>query len=294
MLSVSNKLFACLFAAVLGLIASPAIAQEDAAGEEDSEEKVDPYAEMQRANKLASYNALSRAIPHYKKVVEAAPRQFPIAHFNLGEVYRVKGECGPAVLYFEAYLRVGEDKGAIKDAKEAIAGCKKGEETARLTVTTDPKETSRIKIGGAIFSEEGEVDGLELLAGEYEIEVDALDHLPAAETVELDKGAEKTVEMKLVHKTYFGTLEVQVDQKGAKIEVEPLELDAPESEETPEDLAFTSESPMEEARKLPTGKYSIEVTKAGFNRWVRYVRVEREELKSVDVELVRALPSEIR
>jgi tetratricopeptide (TPR) repeat protein len=292
---MSKKLVACLIAIApviaLGVVASPAHAQDDA---DEKEEKVDPYAELQRANKLASYNALTRSIPHYKKVVEAAPRQFPIAHFNLGEVYRVKGECGPAVLYFEAYLRVGKDKGAIEDAKKAIDECKNGKETVTLNVKTAPRDTTRILIGGAIFSEEGEVDGLELLPGEYEIAADAIDHLPASKTVTLDKGADETVELDLVHKTYFGTLKVEVDQKGAKVEVEPLELDAPESEDTPEDLAFTVESPMEEERTLPTGKYSIEVNKDGFNRWIRYVRVDRDELRTVSVEMIRALPSEIR
>lgn len=294
-----NRIVACLIALTIGGVALPAVAQEGDKSEEGAkgekeEEKVDPYAELQRANKLASYNAWTRSIPHYKKVIEAAPRQFPIAVFNLAEVYRVKEECGPAVLYFEAYLRVGNDDGAKRDAKKAIERCKRGEETATLAVTATPEDVSTIKIGGAIFSENSKLEGLELLAGEYDIEASAADHISQSKTVTLSEGDEKNVDVDLVHKTYYGSLKVAVDQEGAAVEVEPLELDAPKSDSEKSELAFELTSPMNEAEKLPTGKYSVVVNKDEFDRWIRYVRVERDEQTTVDVEMVESLPSEIR
>lgn len=290
------KTFALLITVMVALFAAPALAQDggEQKGDQPEEEKVNASAEFQRANKLASYNALSRSIPHYKKVIEAAPERFPLAHFNLGEVYRVKGECGPAILYFEAYVRVGTDESAVKDARRAIKDCKTGAKTVALTIEATPEDAATIQIEGAIFSEEGEVDGLELYPGTYEVSVSALDHIPQSRSVELVVGEEPKVEFDLVKKTYFGDLKVEVDQKGATISVEPLELDAPESEETPETIAFEEESPMEKPRNLPTGKYSVEVTKEDYDRWIRYVRVERDDMTTVDVKMVRSLPSEIR
>ena len=137
-------MLASLFALIICGLATPVVAQDD---REEAEEKIDPYAELQRANKLASYNALTRSVPHYKKVIKAAPRQYPIAHFNLGEVYRVKGECAPGVLYYEAYLRVGQDEGALQDARDAIKECTAGKETALLTIQPAPNEGATTKIG---------------------------------------------------------------------------------------------------------------------------------------------------
>jgi hypothetical protein len=295
MSSILHKFIACTIALAVGFVAAPVLAQDDGEGEgAEKEEKIDPYAELQRANKLASYNAWTRSIPHYKKVIEAAPRQFPIAHFNLAEVYRVKEECKPAVLYFEAYLRVGNDQGAIRDAKKAIKTCKRGKKTAKLDVKATPADVTTIKIGGAIFAEDGTLEGLELLPGEYEIELSAADHIPSSKTVELDEGEERTVSVELIHKTYFGTMKVNVDKDGATVTVEPLELDAPDSPETPDDIDFELDSPMEKARKLPTGKYSVLVEKKDYDRWIRYVRVERDQETTVNVELTRSLPEEIR
>ena len=50
-----HRIAACLIALVIGAVALPAVAQDENEGEksEQKEEKIDPYAELQRANKLA-------------------------------------------------------------------------------------------------------------------------------------------------------------------------------------------------------------------------------------------------
>src|SRR5690554_8126667 len=76
--------------------------------------------EFERANRLASAGALTRSIPHYKKVLEAAPGRYIQAYFNLGEVYRLKGECREAVLLFGLCLNMETKEGNGADAEKSV------------------------------------------------------------------------------------------------------------------------------------------------------------------------------
>ncbi|MFW5968655.1 MAG: hypothetical protein ACOCV2_14110, partial [Persicimonas sp.] len=110
--------------AVLGLMVSSgpptAFAQDD---DGEDEEKIDAAAEYSEANRLASAGAITRSIPHYKKVLRAAPTQYPRAYYNLAEVFRAKDECSEAVLLYRAYRTQQPEGEKAAAAKGGINRC---------------------------------------------------------------------------------------------------------------------------------------------------------------------------
>ena len=263
---------------------------------EKKEEKIDPQAEFRRANSLASRNALTRSIPHYKKVIEAAPDRYPLAHFNLGEVYRVKGDCAPAVLAYQSYLVMGKSEESKEEARDAIEECiaKSGGHSGKLSVDITPDKFSKITIDGLILARGSDVEKLELLPGSYEVKAEADEHFAKTKSVEVEKGKTTEIAVTLERKTLFATLALDVDQDDAPATVSPLDLDAPDSPDAPQNPGFETTSPVEKPERLPTGKYFLEVTKEDYDRWIRNVYIKKDQETKVDIDMTRSLPEEIR
>jgi tetratricopeptide (TPR) repeat protein len=264
-------------------LAVPAIAEDDA------DSKINASWEFARANRLASAGAVTRSIPHYEKVLEAAPEKYPQAHFNLAEVYRFKKECRKAVLLYNAYMSFEKGEQNKSDALNGIAGCTQGEKTGTLTFSSKPEGRTKLVIDGYVFAE-GNIDKIELIVGEYAIEAQAIDHVSKTDTVAIEEGGEVQRNWELEKKLFFGSLRIGVETKGATVTIEPKDLDSPKAEE--ETLTITT--PVDEPQELATGKYFVEVTKPGFERWIRNVHINRDEEADVRVSLTESLPEAIR
>jgi hypothetical protein len=261
------------------------------AGEEDQqgEEKINAAWEFARANRLASAGAVTRSIPHYEKVLMAAPEQYPQAHFNLAEVYRFKKNCRKAVLLYNAYLTFEQGEENRADAMKGISQCSAAEKTGTLSVEIEPSVDSEIRIEGYVLGKGG-VDKAVLLAGKYAIEARATDHVSKQQEVEIEEGESEEVSFSLDKKLFHGTVRVDVSQEGATIKLEPKKLDSPKAKSE----VITLTSPMDKPQKLATGKYFLEVTKSGYDRWIRNIYIKRDEQTGVDVNMSKALPEAIR
>ncbi len=257
--------------------------------EDDGAAKINADKEFARANRLASAGAVTRSIPHYEKVLEAAPERYPQAYYNLAEVYRFKEMCDKAVLLYHAYANVTATEEDRADAARGVKKCLAGKKSGELGVKVgDP--AAAIYVDGYLISGGGSLDSVELPEGDYRLEVTLTDHIPHTQTVEIEEDGREELEVELEKKLFYGEAKVEVDQEGAKIKLEPLELDSPKAKS--KTISLTS--PMEEAHKLSTGKYLLEVTKPGFDRWIRHIRIERDEQTTVDVALIKGLPAAIR
>ena len=280
-----------IVAVVLCSFATSAHAQDDKdKSGDDGEPKINASKEFARANRLASAGAITRSIPHYEKVLRAAPDKYPLAYFNLAEVYRFKEECAKSLLLYQAFMAMDRDVQNQSEAKAGIAKCTQGKKTGTLTVTASPQDIVRLQVDGYVVSRNGKLDEFELLPGDYTVRASAKEHTPKTEQVTIEEGKAAKAEFELVEKLFHGTVEVIVDQKGATIALTPKELDSPRAP----DKKVTLTSPMKEPHKLPTGKYFLEVTKDDYNRWIRNIYVKRDEKTVVDVRMSEALPEAIR
>lgn len=292
---VSNcrRLFGWLLAlavasAVVSIGPSTALAQEDG-----GEEEVDVAAEYSEANRLASAGAITRSIPHYKKVLRAAPNQFPRAYYNLAEVFRAKDECSEAVLLYRAYRTQQPDGEKATAATGGINRCSATQGFGALAVEVSPEEietAGAVVIDGYRVGRVEQIEDFELLPGEYTVEVAADTYEGDAQEVAIEEGETARAEFELEKKLYFGEVLIEVDQEGADISIEPRELDSPKAEEE----TFAVDSPMEDAEELPTGEYFLEVNKSGFDRWIRNIEVRRDDQTTVDVRMSESLPEAIR
>jgi tetratricopeptide (TPR) repeat protein len=290
-------------AVVLCTWATFAVAQESSSDDsatskseqqkEDDEPEVDAGKQIRRANELAGRNAITRSIPHYEKGLRAAPGQFPTAYYNLAQVWKAKEEWGKALLHYQAYRAAARTKPSEKEAKEAIdqlLSRLSKSKIAELTIDVEPEENAKLFVDGFLIARGGDLKKGKFYGGEYTLRADIEDYHPAEKTIELKEGGETSVELRPQIKTFYGKANVTVDQKDATIKFKPEDLKSPKGPDEP----VVRTSPMEEPVELVTGKYLVEVTKDGFLKWVRYVQVRRDKTSSVQVELSKKLPEEIR
>lgn len=279
----------CLAAALSLGVAAGAVAQEDAEKKEEGPQ-YDPYEEFVRANRLVSYGGYSRAVKHYERALRGDPVSYDIAHFNLGEVWRARDKCDEAAFHYQAYLQIGRDEEALELSREGLEQCIKKDWGTLALQIEGAEGVPAIHINGFVFTRGTKLEPIKLPPGSYEIEVEATDYIPASRTLELDREQNLEQAIELERELFFGSVSVEVDQKGATVKLIPKELDKSSSEIDP----VVKTSPVQGAVKLPTGKYLLEVTHEDHDRWIRHVYVTRDNESSVRVRMTRSLPPELR
>ncbi len=241
------------------------------------------YEELLKANKYASRGAISRSIKHYEKVLELSPQTYPLAYFNLAEVYRAKGECEKAVMLYGLFAQIVADEGEKKEAKKAQQACSK--ELKTVTVSGKPEATT-IKLNGYFWVSDQLPQPIQLMTGRYKLSFEAVDHLPDEQTIDVSD-ADLPVSFDLKKQTFFGEIIVgDIGIKGAKVRV----FEGP-SDKTK--VLHEGELPMKEAIKVKEGKHFVEVVAPEHNRWIRNVTVGRDEKSEVKPKLTRSRPSEL-
>lgn len=294
-----TKFVALAFLTAIAVPGSGVLAQSEGGGAESGEQKeteepdIDPREELNRANRLAGRGALTRSISHYEKVLRAAAQRHPSAHFNLGEVLKANEEFGRALLHYQAYLSMGDNEGTKSKARDQIDQLEArvwDKKLAVLSVDIEPEQQATVRIDGFPVARNQDLEDFELVAGEYDVSAEIVDHKAISKTVELEHEGDQSIELKPRVKTFYGKLLVDVDREGAEIRVKPETLDAPREPNKGASVTSPVESPIE----LETGKWLVEATKEGYHKWVRYVQIQREKKRRVDIELQKKLPEEIR
>jgi len=243
---------------------------EDAGSEEG---KVDPLVVLEEANNWARKRQYKKAIPLYKEVLRAEPERYPSVYYNLAEIKRFQDDCGEAVILYQRYLLLlpdSRDKGQIA---KAIAGCQvKLGALGKLAVSVTGPEAANFHVNGIPVTT-GPKFEIELKPGKYTLLITAIDHDPYEATVSVPaEGA--TMEIPLKLQIFHGDLALKVDQDGAAVSVDGQALGS---------------TPLKPTRVV-AGKHYVEVSKAGYYKWVRNVFVTRDDTLSVDIQLEKLEP----
>jgi tetratricopeptide (TPR) repeat protein len=282
----------------LAMVLAPQMVSAQSSGEdnkkkeEQEEPEIDAHAELTRANKLASRGAITRSVTHYENVLKAAPDRYPSAYYNLAGVMVRKEKYKRALLLYEAYRWMG-GAGSDADGKKGIAKIKAkiwNKKLATLSVDIEPEQKAKIVVDGLVIAQNRDIEGMTVLAGEYTVESEVVDHFPEKKTVTLEKEGEESVKLEPRMKVFYGKAAATVNEEGATIKFKAEELKSSEAE----GKTVVKKSPLEEPVELATGKWLVEVKKKNFHRWVRYIDVRRDEKSSVQVKLEEKLPEEIR
>lgn len=253
--------------------------------------KINAYEELVRANRFASAGALSRSIPHYINALKADPVNYGVAHYNLAEVYKSKRKCDLAGFHYQAYILSSRDEATKVLAREGLNACNKSK-WKTLSVLPSPKN-AQVLLNGFLFSS-GELSGVVLPPGEYELQTRLADHKSNTQKVVMGDDPIK-VNVSLEKFTFYGSLGFKVQHRGKVIEgasVKVLAKSVDKADVKVDPLAVTM--PSSKKFKLPTGKYFIEVNAEGYDRWIRNVYVTRDSDNLVLISMKQSLPEEIR
>lgn len=275
---------ATLLCAVLGT-ASFAAAQES--GETDADAAAADAAEaVAKGNELASRGSYADAVPYYEKALRLDPLGNLLAYFNLAQVQKARGNCPSAVLLVQMYATVAGTEEARKEADATVKDCK-AQDWPTLALKVDAKTPGTLHIDGILAASDGTFGPLAVPPNRtYEVRFEATDHHSATQEVAV-KLAPVTATQTLKPMTFFGLIVVSVDVEGARVRV----FEGP-SDQTP--VLFEGQSPVKEGIKVREGRHFVEVTREGYERWIRNVSVGRDGEVAVEVKMRRSLPTEIQ
>ncbi|MEM1349443.1 MAG: hypothetical protein AAGI01_12850, partial [Myxococcota bacterium] len=222
-------------------------------------QEVDPDYHLKRANRLMRYGGMSRAMKHYKIVLDHDPLSYVGVHFIMGQLHEWKGEPREAGILYQSYLALGQDSEALKQAREGLRRVR-NREWSTLSVDVDSDASGVIKLNGYIVAMDKDLEELWLPRGTYTVEVALEDHHPEVLEAKIT-GEEVSLSAAPQKKTYFGGLLVQTSARdtpveGATVVVRQEKWDG----EEPLEQEIRVSTPMEEPLALPTGVYFIEVT----------------------------------
>ncbi|MBA2662833.1 MAG: PEGA domain-containing protein [Bradymonadaceae bacterium] len=258
--------------------------------QDQTPEALDPYREFVQGNRLASAGALTRAIPHYENVIRIAGERYPLAHFNLAEVFKQKRECARATVLYRAYIAQGNEQDVINEAHLGIRECKAQAVWPTLSVRALPADGAIIRIDGYIVSRAKDLEKVEFAPGQYLLEVSSPDYRSHSQTITLVAGEPLEIEASLSMETFYGSLQLRVEPQQATIRIVVRELDAPHGPTDPISMI----APIAEPLSLVTGKYFIEITHPNHQRWIRNIQISRDSKLEISASLQRELPAEIR
>jgi len=251
----------------LALLMTLSVATEAFAQDEP---KVDAFALMQEATAEAQRRRYDKAIDKFTQVVQADPIQYPNAYYNLGELLRFKKRCVKASLAYQRFLELSPDVPDRKAIEKHITTCRNGFlRPGKATIRVTGPGTPIIMVDGMPVSTKPDTK-LHLPAGKYRIKVKAQDFQTFTGSIEVLEGGDRDMDVTLKAQTYFGELELTVNVEGAQVSIDGNSLGA---------------TPLKEPVKLTAGKHFVELTKAGYHRWIRNVHINRDDVYKLDVTM---------
>lgn len=211
-----------------------------------------------------------RALESFEAAVRADPVHLDAA-FNAGSVAWKRKQCRETLLYFRSFLFLspGTDDDGI--ARRAIEACeaRKGE-TGTLTIRGEPRG-AEVSLNG-VLQARMPVNRLKVPPGTWQVRVSCRcpDFDDGVQEVRIEPDRETDVTLDLPRKKGYGHLEIRTSP--------------PDGVEVLLDGERVGETPMDRIR-LETGKHFLELRKAGFDRWIRNVVIERDRATTVEAEL---------
>lgn len=253
-------------------VLAAALTSSPAARAEDTDTRAERVDRLTRFGfGLAKRNKYPEAVKAFLEALSLSTYPDGSLFYNLGKL-QDEGlkQCGAALIFYQGYLANFPAGEMATEVQTRLTRCRAAvvSTLGRVTITAKyegvPLRVDGVPLGTA------PVMGLELPAGQYTVTTEADDFLPTTDAILVDVGLEARVDLRLERRMFKGLLTVEVDPPDASIFIDERLV----AEKSP----FT----MKEA---PTRIYLVRVDKPGWDRWVRYVTVERDTEAKVEVVL---------
>ena len=254
-----------LLALVLALLSAPTPSRAD----DSKTERIERL--LRSGTALAKRNKYTGAIIAFREALALSAFPDSSLFLNLGKLYdEGQKDCGAALLYYQGYL-LNETQGEFAgDVEARVKRCRAAvvSSLGRLSVLAKaeglPIRINDVPIGSTPIAD------FELATGSYTVVCESDDYHPVTVTSTVEVGLETRVDLVLKKRIFKGILTVEVDPPDASIWVD--------------EEMVASKSPFTR-KDATTRTYLVRVERDGWDRWVRYVTVERDSETKVEVVL---------
>jgi hypothetical protein len=222
-----------------------------------------------------------------KKALEAFEEALPALNDNLDLLYSIVQvskavwDARRTLLYGQAYIYLEDPSNSesIQEIQEMVAEAKglleKRKLTAsKVTLEVEPKGTE-VEIEGVIVGRSGR-HSVWLAPGTYKARAKQTDHHPWEGTFTVQEGAPAVVMGKLRPMVFHGFLRIQTTpSEGVQVFIDDQPVGV---------------SPIAEPIRLETRRYLVRFEKEGFDRWIRYVDIPRNDTYELKPKMERTPP----
>lgn len=259
--------------ALAGLFLSSSIA---AAWEPSADDIERAQKHMRNGYSWVKAKKYAAAAKEYRKGLDLLPGDMDLL-YNLVAMSKATGDCRAVIIYGTAFSGVAgrsKEMGEIRSDMDACAE-RLGGQVGRLELTGAPVRAD-VWVDG-VFMGKAPLKDMTLPAGDVEVRVSAEDHDDwfGSATVVADDTAQVTAAP--VARVYTGYLKVKTEPaEGVSVYVDERLV------------GVTPLGPI----ALDTGRVLVRFELAGWDRWVRYVTIERDATEELEATLERTEETE--
>ncbi|HIA02382.1 MAG TPA: PEGA domain-containing protein [Myxococcales bacterium] len=248
------------------LVASPVVAQKSKSKTRSTASKADVL--RAKGYRLAARHRYKKALPILEEALQLTLFPDSTLLYDLGAISEALGDCSKALLYYTGFLSSMPDENQQIEVTQKIKRCKKATELGTLDISSKP-EGQEVRINGVPLGR-APIRGLQLPTGTYIVTSKKEDFYPYKSTIGVEYNLRTRHELRMQKMIFYGTLEVKVTpNEGAIVFLNHVSKGP---------APFTS-------KKLETRRYLVHIEKKGWDRWVRYVTVEKDSVFTVNVNL---------
>lgn len=230
---------------------------------------------LQKADRASQRGKYDLALGFLQKAFRLTPIPDINDHYNIILIASALKRCPEVVLHAHAFKLLARDDPSIDEVKKHREACLvEGAETGQISVFDVP-EKARVFLNGVLVGD-GELSHTTFMVGTYRLEVRAPDFERHNEKIVLKVNEHEKRSVPLKKRIYYGMLEIRTIPTGARITIEG---------------ASHGTSPLGPI-KLTTGKHFVELKLEGYDRFIRNVKIQRDQTYVFEANLEKATNTE--
>lgn len=221
------------------------------------------------ARRAFRVNKLDDAMSLFQQVLALQKSPDDELLFNLSFIAWEKKRCEQYLLYAAGFLYIAPGDEAAVEVKNKQQRClKRTPNSATLGIESQRPKSVEIRLNDVVVGRTP-IHGLVLAPQQYTVTANTPLFHPYEETVTLAERVETRHRVKMRKRVFKGDLEVTTEPAGATVFLDNVRV---------------GKSPYTR-KQLDTRRYLIRVEMNGWDRWVRYVAVEKNSKTRVDATL---------
>lgn len=218
--------------------------------------------------RLAKRGKYAASLEKLSQILALSEYPDPVLLYNMGTIAEAAKDCRKVVLYMTGFLYQSPGDKQARQLRGKIDRCLRGDKGSGLVVIESTPRDVEVRVDHVLVGRAPILD-LRLPGGSYTVQSTQPGYHPYKGTVTVDVGLEAKHTYRLEKKIYKGNLTVKTTPPGATVWLDNVKV-----------------GPAPYTRKgLATRSYLIRVEMKGWDRWVRYVSIERDQTLDVEVKL---------